>query len=417
MVPSLSYQGAVMETTNKTQETAKMPEWLLEEVAAINVRIDSLNPYPFRHPEVLSGFITLHQNDYLRLSSRPEVLEAKHEAIARYGNSFLASTLFTGGEGAVEHDRLKALISDSMGAEDVLLTTSGWTANVGLLEAIAKPGTPIYIDRKAHASIWDGAQLSAGRPIMVGHNDPVSLERRIRREGPGIICIDSVYSTMGALSHLPSYCDIAERTGSVLVVDEAHGFGMFGAKGGGLAELQGVAHRIHFRTLSFSKALGGHGGCIATSRHLAWYLSHRARSVIFSSSALPCDSAAHAKGLEILRAEPHLARNCQEMAQVLREEMLSLGVPVGSSQSQIISLTTPTEEQASELYAELRSRGVLSAVFLAPAVPVGSGLLRFSVHAETDRDQMVRTARAMRESLDVLHSRHNLHIDGFRRAA
>lgn len=406
-----------METRNQTQETAKMPEWLMQDVVDLNSRVNALNPYPFCHPDDLTGYITLHQNDYLRLSSRPEVLAAKKEAISRYGNSFLASTLFTGGEGSCEHDRLKALIADSMGAEDVLLTTSGWTANVGLLEAIAKEGTPIYIDRKAHASIWDGAQLSAGRPIMVGHNDPVSLERRIHREGPGIICIDSVYSTTGALAHLPSYCDIAERTGSVLLVDEAHGFGMFGAQGGGLAELQGVAQRIHFRTLSFSKALGGHGGCIATSRHLAWFLTHRARSVIFSSSALPCDSAAHATGLEILRAEPHLARNCQEMAGVLREEMTEQGLPVGTSESQIVSLATHSKEYACELYAEMRTRGVLSAVFLEPAVPVGTGLLRFSIHAESNRSEMIRTAHVMRECMDLLDSRHNLHIEGFRRAA
>lgn len=406
-----------METGMHDRETAVMPDWLLTDVRDLNGRVDALDPYPFRHPEDLSGFVTLHQNDYLRLSARPEVLDAKLEAIRRYGNSFLASTLFTGGEGACEHDNLRATIADSMRAEDVILTTAGWTANVGLLEAIAKPGMPIYIDRKAHASIWDGAQLSAGQPVMVGHNDPTSLERRIRREGPGIICIDSVYSTTGALAHVPSYVEIAERTGSVLVVDEAHGFGMMGDLGGGLAVAQGVAERVHFRTLSFSKALGGHGGCIATSKHLAWFLTHRARSVIFSSSALPCDSAAHRVGLDILRREPILARHCLEMAGVLRAEMEGLGIPAGTSRSQIVSLATHSKENACELYAEMRSRGVLSAVFLEPAVPVGTGLLRFSVHTDTNVEEMVRTARVMRESLDALERRHN-HVDqDLRRAA
>jgi len=406
-----------METRNQTQETTPIPHWLKEEVDHIDQRIGNCNPYPFQHPESLSGYICLHQNDYLRLSTRPEVLVAKEEAMRRFGNSFLASTIFTGGEGSDEHDKFRSLLAGSMGAEDVILTTSGWVANVGLIEALARPGTPVYIDRKAHASIWDGARLSAGRPIMVGHNDPVSLDRRIRREGPGVICIDSVYSTTGAVSHLPSYVEIAERTGSVLVVDEAHGFGMFGEGGGGLAELQGVADRIHFRTMSFSKALGGHGGCIATSHHLAWFLTHRARPIVFSSSALPCDSAAHRVGLEILRAEPQLAARCQEMAAVLRQEMEIRGIPTGGSASQIVSYSARSDAHSCALYGELRARGVLCAIFLEPAVPVGSGLLRFSVHAHCTREEMVHTAAALRESLDAIDQRHGDHFAESLRAA
>lgn len=395
-----------METNRPSKETGTVPEWLREDVEGEANRWGALAPYPFVHPEELTGYICLHQNDYLRLSSRPEVVEAKAEALRRYGNSFLASTVFVGGEGACEHDRLKELICRTMGAEDVLLATSGYAANVGLLDAIAKEGTPIYIDRKAHASLWDGARLSAGRPIMVGHNDPVSLERRVRREGPGIICIDSVYSTTGAIAHLPSYVEIAERTGSVLVVDEAHGFGMFGPNGGGLAELQGVADRIPFRTLSFSKALGGHGGCIATSRHLAWFLTHRARSMVFSSATLPCDSAAHRAGLEILRAEPELASHCLEMAEVLREELEIRGISPGASRSQIVSVELPTEDLTCRLYGLMRDRGVLAAVFLAPAVATGTGLLRFSVHSGCTREDMVRTAAVLQEAMEVL----NVHL-------
>lgn len=394
-----------METLDRTQETTSIPQWLKDEVDHYDRRIGNCNPYPFRHPDDLSGYICLHQNDYLRLSTRPEVLSAKEEAMRRYGNSFLASTLFTGGEGADEHDRFRSLLAGAMGAEDVILTTSGWTANVGLVEALARPGTPVYIDRKAHASIWDGAKLSAGRPVMVGHNDPVSLDRRIRRDGPGIICIDSVYSTSGTVSHLPSYVEIAERTGSVLVVDEAHGFGMFGEGGGGIAELQGVSDRIHFRTMSFSKALGGHGGCIATSRHLAWFLTHRARPMVFSSAALPCDSAAHRAGLEILRAEPQLAARCQEMAAVLRQEMEMRDISTGGSASQIVSYKAHSDAHSCELYGELRARGVLCAIFLEPAVPVGAGLLRFSVHAHCTREDMVHTAAALRESIDAIELR------------
>lgn len=406
-----------METRDHRLDASNLPGWLKEEVEHMDRRINNCNPYPFQHPEDLSSYVCLHQNDYLRLSSRPEVIAEKEEVMRRFGNSFLAATIFAGGEGADEHDRFRSLVARTMGCEDVILTTSGWTANVGLIEAIALKGAPVYIDRKAHASIWDGARLSAGRPIMIGHNDPNSLERRIRREGPGVICIDSVYSTTGAISHLPSYVDIAERTGSILVVDEAHGFGLFGENGGGIAEQQGVADRIHFRTVSFSKALGGHGGCVATTKHLAWFLTHRARPMVFSSAVLPCDSAAHRKGLEILRAEPQLAHHTQEMAAVLRQEMELRGIPTGGSKSQIVSYVAHSDAHSCELYGELRKRGVLTAVFLEPAVAVGSGLLRFSVHAHCTREDMVHAAAALRESLDVVDRRHGTHWGEHRHAA
>lgn len=406
-----------METKQDHLNVSNLPDWLKDEVEHMDRRINNCNPYPFEHPEDLSSYTCLHQNDYLRLSSRPEVIAEKEDVMRRLGNSFLAATIFSGGEGCDEHERFRSLVATAMKSEDVILTTSGWTANVGLIEAIALRGAPIYIDRKAHASIWDGAKLSAGRPIMVGHNDPVSLERRIRREGAGVICIDSVYSTTGAVAHLPSYVDIAERTGSILVVDEAHGFGLFGEGGGGVAEMQGVADRIHFRTVSFSKALGGHGGCVATTKHLAWFLTHRARPLVFSSAVLPCDSAAHRKALEILRAEPQLAFRAQEMAAVLRQEMELRGIPTGGSQSQIVSYVAHSDAHSCELYGELRKRGVLGAVFLEPAVAVGAGLVRFSVHAECTREEMVHTAAALRESLDVIDQRNGTHYGEHRVAA
>lgn len=406
-----------METGEGPFDTSRLPEWLRDEVEHMDRRIDKCNPYPFQHPEDLSGYVCLHQNDYLRLSCRPEVIAEKEEVMRRFGNSFLAATIFNGGEGADEHDRFRSLVARTMGCEDVILTTSGWTANVGLIEAIALRGAPVYIDRKAHASIWDGARMSAGRTIMVGHNDPVSLERRIRREGAGVICIDSVYSTTGAIAHLPSYVDIAERTGSILVVDEAHGFGLFGENGGGLAEQQGVADRIHFRTVSFSKALGGHGGCVATTKHLAWYLTHRARPLVFSSAVLPCDSAAHRKALEILRAEPQLAHRAREMADVLRQEMEIRGIPTSGSASQIVSYVAHSDEHSCAIYGELRKRGVLGAVFLEPAVAVGAGLVRFSVHAECTRDEMIHVAAALRESLDAIDQRNGTRFGEQRHAA
>ncbi len=379
-----------------------VPSWLQEDLHDFD-RLQAVSqPYPFLHPDDLTGYVRLHQNDYLRLSEREEVRSAKAAVVRSEGNSFLASTVFAGGRGAEEHHAFRALLASAMQAEDVLLASSGWAANVGLVEAIAKPDTPIYLDQKVHASCWDGARLSAGRPIMVRHDDPDFLWARIRRDGPGIVCIDSFYSTTGTVCDLAAYVEICEKTGSVLILDEAHSLGMTGQGAGGLAVELGLAERVHFRTASFSKALGGHGGCIATTRHLSWFLTHRARSLVFSSAALPCDSAAHRQALAIARAEPHLGRHCLDMGAMLRRELEARGVETTPSRCQIVSVAVPSIPATCKAYGMLRDRGVLAAVFLPPATPAGTGLLRFSAHAHLSEEDVVRAAIAMAEVADSM---------------
>lgn len=379
-----------------------VPHWLTRDLQEFDELERIAQPYPFRHPDDLEDYVCLHQNDYLRLSMREEVREAKAEAIRRHGNSFLASTVFQGGSAMDEHHAFRTQLASAMRCEDVILTSSGWSANVGLIEAIAREGTPIYLDQKVHASLWDGARLSAGRPIMIRHNDPSFLEARIRRDGPGIVCIDSFYSTTGAVCELEAYVEICEKTGSVLVLDEAHSLAMVGPGAGGLAVELDLADRVHFRTASFSKALGGHGGCIATTRHLAWFLTHRTRSVIFSSSVLPCDSAAHRTAFAIARAEPELAGHCLEMGDLLRSQLRSRGVDPGASNCQIVSIPFPSVVATCRAYGLLRDRHVLAAAFTPPATPAETGLLRFSTHSKLHPEEVVHAAEAIAEVVDIL---------------
>jgi CAI-1 autoinducer synthase len=380
-----------------------LPDWITSGVEEYNGWIaKTVAPYPYQHPDNLDDYVCLHQNDYLRMSARPEVRKAKIEAIENYGNSYLASTVFTGGRGMEEHQTFRAQIADAMQTEDAILASSGWAANVGLIEVLAKRDTPIYLDQRAHASLWDGAQLSQGRPIMVRHNDPESLERRILRDGAGIVCIDSFYSITGSVADVAAYVDVCERTGSVLILDEAHSFGMVGYGAGGLAVEAGVAERVHFRTTSFSKGLGGHGGCIAASHHLTWLLTHRAHSILFSSSALPCDSAAHRTALSIARAEPWLGSHTLEMGALLRQELSLRGIDTGTSACQIVPIGFESEQLACRFYQILMEHGVLSAVFLSPAVPLGKGVVRFSTHSQLKPEEVVRAADAAAAALDEL---------------
>jgi CAI-1 autoinducer synthase len=292
---------------------------------------------------------------------------------------------------------------ESLQAGEVIITTAGWTANVGLIEAIVVPQMPVYIDAEAHASLVDGIRFSSGRRLMLRHNDPQHLEDRVRIHGRGVIIVDALYSTDGTLADIPRYVEVAERHDCVLVVDEAHSFGMFGNKGGGLAILHGVADRVHFRTISLSKALGGHGGAVACSRDIGFSLCARMRSVLFSSSTSALLAAGHAKALAIVISDPDRAAQCLRMADLLRELLHGYGIDTMGSKSQIISIGFKNEG-ACQLYGELRKRRILSSVFVYPAVPKGISLVRFSVYAGLNEFDIREIAARVAESMAAVNS-------------
>lgn len=377
------------------------PDWLLEHMREQQEYIGSLEPFPFDQPSDITGYYSLHQNDYLRLSHHPDVVRARSEANSRERIESFSSSVFGGS--ASEHQAFVELLRESMRAGEVIVTTAGWTANVGLIEAIVMPEMPVYIDSDAHASLVDGIRFSAGRRLMVRHNDPGHMEERVRIHGAGVIIVDALYSTDGTLSDIPRYLEIAERHNCVLVVDEAHSFGMFGHKGGGLAVQHGLAERVHFRTISLSKALGGHGGAVACGRDIGFGLCARMRSVLFSSSTSALLAAGHAKALDIVMSDPSRAARCLEMAALLRDLLEENGICTMGSKSQIISIGFKGDG-ACRLYGELRKRRILSSVFVYPAVPKGNSLVRFSVYAGLSESDIREIAVAVVESMATITS-------------
>ena len=360
---------------------ALLPDWFDDVKKPALTRLARFKTFPFSQPSDTGGYLTCHHNDYLRLSSHPEVVSAMNAANEKTGSGARSAIMFSGDyEYHTMFRRKVADVAQLSGAECILLTTSGWNANVGVMETLAQPGMPVYLDINAHASLWDGARLSPGRLIPVRHNRPDLMLKYVQRYGPGIIVIDAYYSTHGSVAPLENYIDLAENTNCLLVLDEAHSFGMTGEKGGGLAIERGVADRIPIRTVSLAKALGGNGGLVMADEETIYWLTYRMRSIIFSSIPSPASSAGNLAALNIMIREPDRAARTQENAAYLRKLFNENGIDTGPSACQIVSLFFRGEEPAATLFGELKKKGILFSVFVAPAVPRNCSLARFSIY-------------------------------------
>lgn len=375
---------------------ARIPQWYREHMQPALDFFEALVPSPFQQPSDIGNYIALHQNDYLRLGNHPAVVAARAAANARNREEAFLSAVYGGGSD--ECEAFRARIAACMRADDALLTTSGWAANVGLLEAIVPLFKPVYIDQHAHASLYDGLKLSLGKKVVINHNQPEHLLERIQSNGPGVVVIDAVYSTDGGIGDIARYVEICEQNDCLLVLDEAHSFGLFG-DGGGLAVELGLEQRIAFRTVSLNKALGGHGGLIAGNGDAMRLVRARCRSIIFSSATSSVSAAGHLAALEVLNADGARARRALDNAEQLRRRFAAHGIDTGDSQCQIVSIFFADVAATCEFYHRLRERRILTSVFLYPATPPDTGLVRYSVHSELGAEELEQTVTATVEVL------------------
>ncbi|HLX01152.1 MAG TPA: aminotransferase class I/II-fold pyridoxal phosphate-dependent enzyme, partial [Trinickia sp.] len=200
----------------------------------------------------------LSSNDYLSIARHPEILEAMGVSIRSEGNGMLMSGIFL--HGKCPQLELEERFARFVHSEASVLCQSGYAANTGLIQSIAAAETPVYADLMAHMSLWEGIRSAGAKAIAFSHNDVDHLERQIRRHGPGVIVVDSIYSTNGSLCPLTDVVDIGTAMGCVLVVDESHSLGTHGPGGAGLVVELGLTDRVHFRTASLAKAFAGRAG-------------------------------------------------------------------------------------------------------------------------------------------------------------
>ena len=340
--------------------------------------------------------VMLGSNNYLGLTTHPEVRQAAIEAVSRYGTSLTGSRLLNGTHKL--HIELEEKLAEFVGKEDCLVFTTGYQVNLGILSALLTPGTAVIIDKGDHASIYDGTRLGRGDVYKFNHNDLSDLDAVLGSIPAGVgkmVMVDGVYSMEGDIAPLPALLDVAARHGARVVVDDAHAIGVLGEWGAGSPAHFGVTDKVDMIVGTFSKTLASIGGFAAGPRKVNDFIRHNGRSVLFSASLPPASAAAAMKALEIMKREPERVARLSDNGRYLRESLASLGFNIGASQTPIVPVHVGDEVVTLTLWRELLERGVYVNSIVYPATPRNRSLLRTSVTSEHTREQIDLAVEAL----------------------
>lgn len=335
-------------------------------------------------------------NNYLGLANHPEVVEASREAAARYGASAGSSRLISGHMRA--HRELEERIADWQRVEAALVFSTGYQANIGTITALTGPGDVVLSDELNHASIIDATRLSKATTRVFAHNDMDALERLLRESESArrvLVVTESIFSMDGDAAPLAEMARLAKRYGAWLMVDEAHGAGVFGKHGAGLVDELGLNDAVDVHVGTLGKALGSFGAYVAGSRSLVDLLINRARSFIFTTGLPPSAVAAAGAAIDVCRREPERAAGLRRRVRTLADRLRAAGLDVPEAQSQILPVTLGDADRTVACMRELLERGVYVAAIRPPTVPPGTSRLRFSVMATHTDQQLERAADAL----------------------
>lgn len=345
--------------------------------------------------------IHLSSNDYLCLVGEPDLVGAQ-VAVMKKSEDVLMSAVFLHADG--RQGLLENRMAAYLGYENGMITQSGWSANVGLIQCLANPTVPVYLDMMAHASLWEGAHAANAPAIAFMHNDVEHLLRQIKKNGPGVVVVDSLYSTNGSLCPLSAVVKASEENGCVLIVDESHSIGTHGPQGAGLVKALGLSHRVDFITTSLAKTFAGRGGFISCTNRFKEYFLTEARPAIFSSCLLNHELAWFDAALSFIQSADFRRQRLKEVTSILRTNLTDMGYNVSDGSEQIIALEAGTESQLLVLRNALQRRGVFGAVFFAPATPKNRTLMRLTVNSSLTDAEINRVLEAcadMRDEVDL----------------
>ncbi|WP_157433154.1 aminotransferase class I/II-fold pyridoxal phosphate-dependent enzyme [Actinomadura rifamycini] len=331
--------------------------------------------------------VVLTCSDYLALGEHPAITGAM---IAGLRAADAGGTVARARRPPADHPQvaLGEAFARHMGAEAGVLCPSGWAANAGLMQVVAGPDVPVYLDALAHLSLWEGARAAGAEIAYFRHNDLDHLRRRIDVGGSGVVVVDAVYGTSGARGPLDALVRLAEERDCLLVVDESHSLGVRGERGEGLVGELGLVGRVDFRTASLSKALHARAGLIVCDRpEFADRLAGAAFPAVCGSALPAHDVAGLRAALGIVREEGWRRERLHAVTRGLRDGLAGLGYRLVDADTQIVAVETGTEPDALLLRDALMERDVFSAALFPQAASPHRNLVRLSAHAGlTDED-------------------------------
>ncbi len=348
--------------------------------------------------------INLCANNYLGLANHPAVREAAHRAIDRFGYG-MASVRFICGTQST-HKQLEERLSRFLGTEDAILYSSCFDANGGLFEALLDERDAVISDALNHASIIDGIRLCKAQRLRYANGDMRELEsclEQAARARTRLIATDGVFSMDGTVANLPAICDLADRYGALVMVDDSHATGFMGATGRGTPEHCGVAGRVDILTGTLGKALGGgSGGYTAARRPVVEWLRQRSRPYLFSNSIPPVVAAVSLRVLDLIEHEPQLRRKLADNTVRFRAGLEQAGFQLRPGEHPIIPVMLGEATLAGRMAERLLEHGVYVIGFSYPVVPKGQARIRTQMSAalapaEIDRavDAFARVGREL----------------------
>ena len=390
-----------MDLFKKCEQT----EWIEQ------VKRDGIYPYFHRlesrqGPEVVmegKKIIMIGSNNYLGLTTHPEVIEAGVAAIKEYGTGCSGSRFLNGT--LREHVLLEEELADFLDKEAAVTFSTGFQSNLGIISAIAGRTDYIMCDRENHASIYDAARLSFAKMVRYNHSDMADLEEKLRSvpESAGILIVtDGVFSMGGDICRLPEIVRLAKQYGARVMVDDSHGLGVLGKRGRGTAEYFGLEKEVDIYMGTFSKSLASLGGYMAAERRVCEYVRHVSRPFIFSASMTPASVACARAALKILKREPERVQRLTGLSVFMRKALIKEGVPMMHEDgiTPIIPIYTYTNRRTFTACKKLFERGVYVNSTVSPAVPEGQSLLRTSYMATHKEEQLSRAAHIIKEVLE-----------------
>lgn len=388
---------------------------LSKDTRADETRARGLYPY-FRTIESKQGtevdmaghhVIMLGSNAYTALTGDERIIEAGVAAMRRYGSGCAGSRFLNGTLDI--HVQLEKELAEFVGKDEALCISTGFTVNSGVIPALLGPHDYIICDDRDHASIVDGRRLSMAKQIRYKHNDMEDLERKLKmcsEDSVKMIVVDGVFSMEGDLAPLPEIVAIKKRyPGTILMVDEAHGIGVFGRQGRGVCDHFGVTDDVDLIMGTFSKSLASIGGFIAADHTIIDYLRHTIRTYIFSASMTPASTAAALEALHIIQKEPKRIERLWDVTRYALDRFKEAGFEIGDTESPIIPLYVRDQDKTFAATAMAFEAGVFINPVIPPACHPTDTLVRVALMADHTTEQIDRAVAILKkvfQDLEIL---------------